>query len=227
MSLQILIVEDDVVNRCFLTELLGGQGHQCHPIGSVNEARRLLAEGRFDLCLADIQLPDGRGDSLRDCVGPQRLLLMSGDPPPVGATDWLQKPIDLAQLARWLSLPGSLVSGNGRGVKPDGQAILLDDAAAARALGAGLPSLPGLRRLLASELERELPRLAEALTAGQTAPLAAGLHRLQAACALCGASDLQRRGGELLGALQNPDLRHVLWCRYAEAAQQLVPALRA
>jgi two-component system, NarL family, capsular synthesis sensor histidine kinase RcsC len=202
MPLHILVVEDDVVNRRYLAELLGAQGHQCRLTGALGEAQLALSEHSFDLCLVDQRLPDGLGASLRASAAPTRVVMMSGDPAPDGQ-DWLLKPIAAEALAQ-------LVDGHvANDAKPDayesGSTADLDDELARRSLGAGIQAVAGLRRLLRAELRRELPELQGELQAGQRAAVLARLHRWKASGALCGAARLT----QACRALEN-DLRLVI-----------------
>lgn len=196
MALKILIVEDDAVNRHYLVELLSGLGHDCVSCRSLRDARMHLANEGFALAIADWRLPDGHGNELEGSSGLGRLLLVSGDPPPDAALAerWLQKPIDPGRL---LPMLGAAPAGSSTAAHPEPSGAILDDAAAARALGAGKATLEGLRRLLAGELERELPLLEAAVSAVDLPQISARCHRLRAAAALCGASRLAKACAEL------------------------------
>lgn len=196
MTMHILIVEDDVVNRRYLGELLMAWGHQFCLAGSLREARLAVQRHDFDLCLVDQRLPDGLGESLRSQVH-SRLVMMSGDPPPDGA-DWLLKPIAAEALQRLLS--GTPPAGPE--ACADANALDLDDAAAARTLGAGSAALAGLRRLLRNELARETPLLRAELAGAEHTAAVARLHRWRAASALCGAERLKQTCAALERALR-------------------------
>jgi CheY-like chemotaxis protein len=204
MAWHILIVEDDVVNRRYLGELLLAQGHQCCLSGSLREARQALQAHDFDLCLVDQQLPDGQGESLRELAS-CRLIMMSGDPP-AQAAGWLCKPIAAETLAQLLGGAPSAapVAELNAGLAPDlGVVADLDDTAAMRSLGAGGPVLAGLRRLLRTELTREAPLLRQDLADARHTAVTARLHRWKAAAALCGAERLSRSCLALEQALRN------------------------
>jgi CheY-like chemotaxis protein len=57
----ILAVEDEVRNAALLQAVLGPAGYRLVVVGSLAEARAWLADGRPDLVLLDIGLPDGSG----------------------------------------------------------------------------------------------------------------------------------------------------------------------
>ncbi len=202
MPLHILVVEDDVVNRRYLAELLGAQGHQCRLTGALGEAQLALSEHSFDLCLVDQRLPDGLGASLRASAAPTRVVMMSGDPAPDGQ-DWLLKPIAAEALAQLIDgHVVNTVAEHAPWLDAQTSTSDLDDELARRSLGAGIQAVAGLRRLLRAELKRELPELQGELQAGQSAAVLARLHRWKASSALCGAARL----GQACRALEN-DMR--------------------
>ncbi|HKI90662.1 MAG TPA: HD domain-containing phosphohydrolase [Gaiellaceae bacterium] len=57
----ILCVDDDVHVRRLIERMIAAAGYRCVSVGSVDEARRLLAGGRFVLVLCDINLPGRSG----------------------------------------------------------------------------------------------------------------------------------------------------------------------
>lgn len=224
MALKILIVEDDAVNRHYLVELLSGLGHACVSCRSLRDARMHLATEGFALTIADWRLPDGYGHELRGSPGLGRLLLVSGDPPPDQsyADCWLQKPIEPGRL---LSMLGSEAATGLTAARPEAAGAILDDGAAARALGAGKATLEGLRRLLAGELERELPLLEAAVAAVDWTQISARCHRLRAAAALCGASRLAKACAELERAPANVPALTSAWRRLSAEAEALLDRL--
>ena len=58
---QVLLVEDNAVNRSLARALLGRAGCGVVEAGSLADASRCLAEGLPDLVLLDLGLPDGDG----------------------------------------------------------------------------------------------------------------------------------------------------------------------
>ena len=54
---KILLAEDDESLRTFLTRALQRAGHEVFAVSQGDEALPVLAEGRFDLLLADIVMP--------------------------------------------------------------------------------------------------------------------------------------------------------------------------
>ncbi|MHB2019893.1 MAG: ATP-binding response regulator [Candidatus Xenobia bacterium] len=62
--LKVLIVEDNLLNRRLVRDILCHRGHQVLEAGSVPEARACLRESLPDVVLLDIQIPGGGGEML-------------------------------------------------------------------------------------------------------------------------------------------------------------------
>lgn len=111
---RILLVEDEEGVRQALADVLESLGYQVVAVGSAEEAFALPEDSTFDLLLTDLVLPGLSGVEL--AIGLQsrwpdlRLLLMSGHTEDqvakyavfTGRVRFLQKPFDLATLAREL-----------------------------------------------------------------------------------------------------------------------------
>src|SRR5258708_39956331 len=61
---QVLIVDDEPDIREVLELTLGRMNLETRTAANVGEAKHLLDEFRFDLCLTDMRLPDGNGIDL-------------------------------------------------------------------------------------------------------------------------------------------------------------------
>jgi two-component system response regulator TctD len=105
--MRVLVVEDDPNLAPFLVKALEEASHVADRAGSLAEARKKLAEVRYDLVSMDLQLPDGSGlDLLAEIRGGGHrapvLVLSSRATPPervagldAGADDYLAKPFSL------------------------------------------------------------------------------------------------------------------------------------
>ena len=109
-----LIVEDDLLIRRFLTDNLAADGYTPLQAGSLGQAREVLATGAPDLAVLDLGLPDGDGLSLiaelRDDEGPfgnwLPVVVLSGRAGELdrvrglerGADDYLPKPFSYLEL---------------------------------------------------------------------------------------------------------------------------------
>lgn len=64
MNAKILILEDDVMIASGLTYAIETEGYEPALARDIKEAEGLIAKTDFDLGILDMQLPDGRGDSI-------------------------------------------------------------------------------------------------------------------------------------------------------------------
>ena len=105
-----LVVDDEPDIRELLEITLGRMGLATVAAPDVTSAKAKLAEQTFDLCLTDMNLPDGSGLELVKLIGethpklPVAVITAFGSMETaitalkLGAFDFLQKPIDIAQL---------------------------------------------------------------------------------------------------------------------------------
>jgi len=105
-----LIVDDEPDIRELLEITLGRMGVETVAAADIASARRCLERGRFDLCLTDLNLPDGRGTDLVEFIARERpqlpvaVITAYGSMETAisalkaGAFDFVQKPVDLEQL---------------------------------------------------------------------------------------------------------------------------------
>jgi len=120
-SSQVLVVDDEPDIRELLELTLVKMGLGVSSAGSVSEAKDLLRERRFDLCLTDMRLPDGEGLELLQHIAalgvdlPVAVITAHGNTEnavaalKAGAFDYVSKPVGLEQLRAMvrsaLSLP--------------------------------------------------------------------------------------------------------------------------
>lgn len=105
-----LVIDDEPDIRELIEITLGRMGIQTTSADSVKAAKALLEEHSYDLCLTDMQLPDGNGlDIIRHIAEaqadlPVAMITAFGsintaiEALKAGAFDYIQKPIDLTQL---------------------------------------------------------------------------------------------------------------------------------
>jgi len=112
--LRVLLVEDHAETARLLSRLLECSGHAVTTAGDVNSALRLAKEGRFDVVVSDIGLPDGTGYDLmrqirQECPIPGVALTGYGmdddlqKSTEAGFADHVLKPVDAHQLEAILS----------------------------------------------------------------------------------------------------------------------------
>lgn len=122
MSLTVLIVDDEENARLNIGAFLTSQGYEVIGAATLQEARAAIQRGNADIVLLDVQLPDGYGPTLleetaRLPIRPPIILItaygdidMAVDAMKNGAHDFLQKPIQLAQLDKSIRRAGEIVT---------------------------------------------------------------------------------------------------------------------
>lgn len=110
MTATILIVDDEENARKFISEFLVTKGYEVNGVATLGDARTALQKENADIVLLDVNLPDGYGPNLLAETAsmplrPPIILItaygdidMAVDAMKNGAHDFLQKPIELAQL---------------------------------------------------------------------------------------------------------------------------------
>lgn len=108
-NLRILVVDDEPDLRTLYELTLLREGYQVETAGTVEQARNALTQGKFDLLITDMRLPDGMGTALlKDLRVQQRtercvVITAYGSAEnaveslKAGAFDYLTKPVDLKQ----------------------------------------------------------------------------------------------------------------------------------
>jgi CheY-like chemotaxis protein len=61
---RILVVEDNALNRLLVHDILELRGHEVLEAATVDEARRMLEDGSFDLLILDVHIPGGGGEAV-------------------------------------------------------------------------------------------------------------------------------------------------------------------
>ena len=109
---QVLVVDDEADLRELLVITLGRMKLDAQAVGTVSEARRALQESTFDLCLTDMNLPDGDGIELVRHINqhipdlPVAMITAYGNMETAtlamkeGAFDFIAKPVSLDRLRR-------------------------------------------------------------------------------------------------------------------------------
>lgn len=121
MSYTILIVDDEENARLNIGSFLSAKGYEVVGVATLREARQVIQRGNADIILLDVQLPDGYGPNLleetaRLPMRPPIILItaygdieMAVEAMKSGAHDFLQKPIQLAQLEKSIHRAGEIV----------------------------------------------------------------------------------------------------------------------
>jgi len=143
---QILIIDDEPDIRELLELTLGRMNLETRAAANLEEARNLLANFEFDLCLTDMRLPDGNGiDMVRHIQDlhpemPVAVITAYGNMETAvtalkaGAFDFIAKPVDLDDLRSIVR--AALRMGQPESAKPaSSSGLARDDRASERMLG--------------------------------------------------------------------------------------------
>ena len=146
---RVLVVDDEADIRELLDLTLARMGLLADCVGSLAEARRMLASQRYQLCLTDMRLPDGDGlDLVRHIAEtvadlPVAVITAHGSAEnavsalKAGAFDYIAKPVSLEQLRGMVKSALDLPSPDPAG-DVSGQSGLLGDS----------PAIEQVRRLI-------------------------------------------------------------------------------
>ncbi len=138
---RVLVVDDEADIRELLDLTLARMGLLADCVGSLAEARRMLATQRYQLCLTDMRLPDGEGLELVRLIAetvadlPVAVITAHGSAEnavsalKAGAFDYIAKPVSLDQLRGMVKSALELPSPDSPG-DFDGESGLLGESAA-------------------------------------------------------------------------------------------------
>jgi DNA-binding NtrC family response regulator len=114
MSATVLIVDDEANFRDNLYDYLNPQGYEVFGVETMKEAQEFIHQGKADIVLLDVSLPDGYGPDLLDETEnlqdrPPIILItaygeidMAVEAMKKGAHDFLQKPVEFSRLDQTL-----------------------------------------------------------------------------------------------------------------------------
>jgi len=132
-----LVVDDEPDIRELLELTLSRMDISCRSTANIDEARRVLNEDHFDLCLTDMRLPDGNGIELVEYIQryfpnlPTAVITAHGNVESAvralkaGAFDFVSKPVDLHILR---DLAAAAIKSHPETLEPSGPTLLGDTA---------------------------------------------------------------------------------------------------
>ncbi len=177
MSTQsVLVVDDERDIRELLTITLGRMNLDVDTAASLADARKMLADRRWDLCFTDMRLPDGSGQELIELIGekypdmPVAMITAYGNVDAAvnalkaGAFDFVSKPVDIKILRQMVQTALKLAASN----RADAEAADTADAQAAPARD-GAPEAPN--RLVGDSAPMKQVRATIAKLARNQAPV--------------------------------------------------------
>jgi two-component system response regulator PilR (NtrC family) len=154
---QILVVDDEPDIREVLELTLGRMNLETRTASTLEEARYLLAEFKFDLCLTDMRLPDGNGIELVRHIQdkfpylPVAMITAFGNMETAiaalkaGAFDFVSKPLDLNDLRNIVRSALRVAQSPGPAAAPTGPSVA---STATRKLFGESPAIQKVRGMI-------------------------------------------------------------------------------
>lgn len=188
----VLVADDDRTIRTVLTQALTRAGCKVHATGSLGQLMRWVEEGRGDLVVTDVMMPDGNGLDLVPAIARARpglpVIVISAQNSIVTAIrateaavfDYLPKPFDLpelmARVRAGLSVQPRREPAAAAPSAPAAAATLSDDPGAL--LIGHAPVMQALFRTVARVVNTDLPVIVAGEPGTGRSTLAAALHGL-------------------------------------------------
>ncbi len=207
----VLIADDDRTIRTVLTQALTRAGCRVHATSSLTTLMRWIDEGRGDLVISDVVMPDGNGLEMLPVIGQRRpglpvivisaqnTIMTAIQAAEAEAYDYLPKPFDLPDLmkrvARGLSGPRTIAATPRRDVTDQDLPLV-----------GRSPVMQDLYRLIAQVLHSDLPVLVTGESGTGKSLIVRAIHDLS-----------DRRGRPFVAAsagdLAGPDSAHSIQAR--------------
>ena len=155
-SRRVLVIDDEADLRELLVITLGRMKLDATAVGTVDEARQALAQQDFDLCLTDMNLPDGEGMELVGLIGrqypetPVAVITAYGNAEMAtramkeGAFDFIAKPVSIDRLRQLIN--------DGLGIRQQ-----ITPAASAKQLIGSSPCMQALRQQIEKLARSQAP----------------------------------------------------------------------
>ena len=220
-GMQLLVVEDNMLNRQVAFELLQGEGARVTLAEGGLEGVRLATElpGTFDAVLMDIQMPDIDGlEATRRIRASAHcaalpIVAMTANASladqqaclAAGMDGHVSKPIDLDVLVNSLLVHTGRESVLAVTTVKDLDALVEPTASIAQRFGGNLAVIRSVLISFAPEQEKQLARLQSFFVQGDAASAAALLHAIKGSAGTMGAQALSCLAGELEQQLRHGD----------------------
>src|SRR5512136_2445925 len=110
MTATILLVDDEETALSFMSPLLRDAGYEVVTATTLKAAHQAVDRGEADIIVLDVQLPDGYGPTLMERLNREQpnlpVIVVTGygdidmavEAMKLGASDFIQKPVDMARL---------------------------------------------------------------------------------------------------------------------------------
>lgn len=217
-KLRILLAEDNAVNQKLESRLLEKLGHTVTVVSDGREAVSAVENGRFDLLVMDVQMPEMDGLQAASIIRGRETL--SGPHIPIlaltahaatedrnrclaaGMNGYVSKPVSMADLDRAILelLPGSARSGKVGGAgrsRPAGSVKTIDERELLAGLGGDRQLLADMLRFFVDDSKRLMSRLTAAVRNADAAELADAAHAMKGSIANVSRSSAYLSSGEL------------------------------
>ena len=204
----ILVADDDRTIRTVLTQALTRAGCRVHATSSLTTLMRWVEEGKGDLVITDVVMPDGNGLEMIPRIGElrpglpvivisaQNTIMTAIQAAEVEAFDYLPKPFDLPDLMKRASRAMQRSRSAPRDSGPPPRGAETDDELP---LVGRTPAMQELYRLLARVINAELPVLISGESGTGKSLIARALHdysdRRNLPFIVAGAADLAEAEG--------------------------------
>ncbi|WP_134724370.1 response regulator [Paracoccus luteus] len=188
----VLIADDDRTIRTVLTQALTRAGCRVHATGTLSQLMRWVEEGRGDLVVTDVMMPDGNGIDMIPRIGRMRadlpVIVISAQNTIVttirateaDAFDYLPKPFDLPDLMARVRAGLSRRPRRAQGAEaPDSAPDTAPDMAGAdpaAALVGRAPAMQALFRMVARVVNADLPMVVAGEAGSGRTTVARALH---------------------------------------------------
>jgi PAS domain S-box-containing protein len=206
--LRVLVVEDNLTSRTFVTTLLTQWGHSVTVAGSGREAIDASAGGRFDLILMDLQMPLMGGLEAatairareRETGGHTRIVAVTAHAMPgdrerclaAGMDAYLSKPVKPAELEATLAAvtPGGKTASDGAAIdagaaaRPPDTSSAIDEAGLVLAFGGKRELARDVIDVFLEDAPVMLARITDAVGARDAKGVGAGAHALKGSVGL-------------------------------------------
>jgi len=227
-SLRILLAEDNLINQKLESRLLEKLGHTVTVVSDGREAVSAIENGRFDLLVMDVQMPEIDGLQAASIIRGREtsrgahipILALTAHAATedrdrclaAGMNGYVSKPVSMADLDRAILelLPGSARFGKVRGSGPSGQAgsaKTIDERELLAGLGGDRELLADMLRFFVDDSKRLMTRLTLAVRNADPAELAQAAHAMKGSIANVSRSSAYLSAGELEKLGRSSDLR--------------------
>ncbi|MDP4990623.1 MAG: response regulator, partial [Marivita lacus] len=163
----VLVADDDRTIRTVLTQALTRAGCKVHATSSLTTLMRWVAEGKGDVVISDVMMPDGNGLEMLPkiaqdrpglpviVISAQNTIMTAIQAAEAEAYDYLPKPFDLPDL---MKRTAKALDSRSRVARPAPSRVI-DDAPDDLPLIGKTPAMQALYRLVAKVMNTDLPVL--------------------------------------------------------------------